>query len=360
MRRICNSRGKFRQQVSKLRRGGFINGLIEVVGRLVIAHFHEIVKRFHFGGVRSPAELKGESRNALGDEVDLIAANETVLVRLFVELHFDVIELSDGADVIAEGGFAEALNLEVAEGEERKEHVHVEIGDDIGFINGWFGGKVGRAELPHLLCGQSDKQDGALRRRGCSEEFRGFDDGGDSGGVVHRAVIDGVSVDGLAYAEVIEVCADDDEFVFQAGIRALKFADYVLRIDGGILRGDGGDVKGGIHVEGGEGFASVDQRLQLCHSVIGEAEELVCVFRQDGRVDAQLSEGVQRLVSEEDGGARLWSWRRSWGRRARGGGGAGERAGWINGDYADGASGPEGLPTLCGHAGIGAKWTLQL
>jgi hypothetical protein len=286
LRRICNPRGKFRQQASKLRRGGFINGLIQIVGRLVVAHFHEIVERFHFGGVRSPAELKGERRDALGDEVDLIAADETVLVGLFVELHFDVIELSDGADVIAERGFSKALNLEVAEGEQRQEHVHVEIGDDVGFIDGWFSSKVGRAELPHLFCGQSDKKDGALRTRACGEEFRGFDDGGDSGGVVHRAVIDGVSVDGFAYAEVIEVCADDDEFVFQAGIGAFQFADYVLRIDGGILCGDGGDVKDGIHVEGGQGFACVNQRLQLCHGVIGEAEELICVFWQDGRIDA--------------------------------------------------------------------------
>src|ERR1700733_3091376 len=175
LRRICNSRGKLRQQLSKLRRGGFINGLIEVVRRLVIAHFHEIIERFHFRGVWSPAELKGESRDTLGDEVDLIATDEAVLVGLFVELHFDVIELSNGADVIAEGGFAKALNLEVAEGEERKEHVHVEIGDDFGFIDSWFGGKVGRAELPHLFCGKSDKKDGALRTWPRSEELRGFD-----------------------------------------------------------------------------------------------------------------------------------------------------------------------------------------
>jgi len=230
---------------------GFIDVLIQVVRGFVIARLDEVIEGFHLGRVGRPAEFEGESGDALSDEVDLIASDEAVFIGLFVELHFDVVELRDGTSVVAEGGLAQALNFEIVEREEGKEHVHVEVGYDVRFIDGGFGGEVSRAELAHLFRGERDKEDGAFGARACGEKLRGFNDGGYSGGVVHCAVVDGVSVDRLADAEVIKVRADDDELVFEIAVGAFELANYILCIDGRILRGDGGDLKSGVHVECG-------------------------------------------------------------------------------------------------------------
>ena len=215
--------------------GGFlVDGLVQVVGGFVVADPDPVVEGLHLGRVGGPAELEGQGGDALVDEVDLVGADEAVLVGLLVELDFDVVELADGAGVVAEGGLAETLDLEIAERKERQVHVHVEVGDDVRLRHGGLGGEVLGAELAHLFSGERDEEDGALGARAGGEDLGGLDDGGDAGGVVHGAVVDGVAVDGAADAEVVEVRADDDVLLLQLAVGAFEFADYVGGIDGGI------------------------------------------------------------------------------------------------------------------------------
>ena len=111
----------------------------------MVADFDPLVEGLHLGRVGGPAELEGEGGDALFDKVDLVGSDETVLVGLLVELGFDVVKLADGARIVAEGGFAEALDFKEAQGEEREVHIHVEVGDDVGLGDGGFGGEVLRA-----------------------------------------------------------------------------------------------------------------------------------------------------------------------------------------------------------------------
>ncbi len=177
---ISNARGKLAQQVSELGGGDLVDGLLKIVGGLVIADLDPLVEGLHLRGVRGPAKLEGKRRNALVDEVHLVGADEAVLVRLLVELRFDVVELADGAGVVAEGGLAEALDLEVLEREEREVHVHVEVGDDVGLLHSGLGGEVLRAELAHLFSGERNEEDGAFGAGSGDEEPGDFNDGGDA------------------------------------------------------------------------------------------------------------------------------------------------------------------------------------
>ena len=62
---------------------------------------------------------------------------------------------------------------------------------------------------------------------------RDFDDGSDSGRIVHCAVINFVAVDGLADAEVIEMRADDYELVFQFWVVSGQHTREIFRPRGG-------------------------------------------------------------------------------------------------------------------------------
>src|SRR5205823_4917661 len=97
---------------------------------------------------------------------------------------------------------------------------------------------------PLLLAGGGEKEDRSFRpRRRRREGARDLEDRGDAGGVVERAVVDGIAVDRLADAEVIEVRGVDDLLVSQLLIGAAQDAGDVRALHGLV---PAGDVNGGV------------------------------------------------------------------------------------------------------------------
>ena len=272
--------------------GDLVDGLGEVVGGFVVAGADPVVESFLFGGVGGPAEFEGERGDALFDEVHLVGADEAIFVGLLVELGLDVVELADGAGVVAQGGFAEALDFKKAEGKEGEEHVHVEVGDDALLGNGGFGGEVLGAEFAEFFAGEGNEEDGAFEVLG-AEECGGFDEGGDAAGVVHGAVVDGVAVEFAADAEVVKVGGDDDVLVFKLWVGAGEEADDVAAFDlCRAVHSDAG-LEGAGDDKVRERLALVSDGLELGQGVACAGEELVHAGGGEGGGEAHALGGVE-------------------------------------------------------------------
>lgn len=118
------------------------------------------------------------------------------------------------------------------------EHVHVAIGDDALAWDGGQFGEVARTLQALFFAGDEDEEDAAFERPGGLEKPGDFDGRGDAGGVIHGAVKDAIAGEGLHFAGVIDVGADDDILLALAG----QEADDVLRIELAFFdRGGGGE-----------------------------------------------------------------------------------------------------------------------
>ena len=91
--RACAGVGDALDQIQndlvELRRGGFVHGLIQIVGRSVITILQPILVQLFLGRPGQISELERQRRNALADETVLIAADEQIALRLLVGLHLD-------------------------------------------------------------------------------------------------------------------------------------------------------------------------------------------------------------------------------------------------------------------------------
>ena len=92
---------------------------------------------------------------------------------------------------------------------------------------------------------------------------RDFDDGSDSGRIVHCTVIDFVAVDRLADAEVIEMRADDYELVFQFWVvsgQHTRLFEWIVR--GGETAGLPRVVDGYVQAQAAESPAATAARVR--------------------------------------------------------------------------------------------------
>ncbi len=85
----------------ELRGGGRIHRLIQIVAGLVIDIADPIAASLLIRRARLITKLEGQRGYALADETLLIAADEAVLFRLLIGLHFHAQVGRGGADLIA-------------------------------------------------------------------------------------------------------------------------------------------------------------------------------------------------------------------------------------------------------------------
>lgn len=83
-----------------------IDCLFQIVRGAMIPLFDEGVECALLGAVRTPAELERQRGDAVLHETCLVRPYKAILVRLFVELHFDVVALRGGPGIIPKGRFA--------------------------------------------------------------------------------------------------------------------------------------------------------------------------------------------------------------------------------------------------------------
>src|SRR5579871_864615 len=284
------------------RGGGRVDVLVQVVGRLVVDVTHPILANLLFGRAGRVSKFEGKRRHAVADETVLVATDEAVLFGLIIGLDFHAEFLGGGAHRVAEGGFAEALHFEILERIERQEHVEIDIGDDLVGWYGGMGGEVARPEFALLLGCDRQKYDGALGPRSRRfQDARDLQHGCDAGGVIHRAVVDAVALDGAADTQMVEVSGEDYVFVLEFAVGAGEQAGDVGRLERITLDGGLG-VEQGRERKLGERLIFPSQLLNLFEGVSAAGEELFRTARIDGDGDLLSLSLLQGRVGEDDGG----------------------------------------------------------
>ncbi len=138
---------------------------------------------------------------------------------------------------VAKSGFVQALHFQPFQRKQRKEHVHVEIGDDA---------RPERWDARQSTADPSSPFSSPVTATKTTERlvfgsrFGDLNERGNAGSIVHGAVVNAVAIHRLAFSQMVEVRGDDDVFILQCGIGALTDADNVLRSDGSARNSCGG------------------------------------------------------------------------------------------------------------------------
>lgn len=225
---------------------------------------------------------------------------------------------------------------------EGHEHIHVAIGDDLlGGDGGVLSEEAGALEA-FLFTGDGDEEDAAFEGFTGLELAGDFEHGGDAGGVIEGTVEDAVAGEGNSFAEVVEMGADDDELVFELGMGAYEFGDYVGAIEFAALDCDGGG-EFAWEIELGKRLFGGGEGEEFFGGVAGAGEEHLCLFGIKDEGDL-----LAGLVG--DGGH---------GSLEAGGGGAGPGNGLDagDGDESDGSEFAEGLPADIAGLNVGRERT---
>src|SRR5438067_13608 len=108
---VCDSLQQTHNHAIEFRRRRLVDRLIQIVGGLVIPVLDPVMKNPVFRSAEFVAEFECQRGHAAPDEAVLIAADEPVLVRLFVRLHAHSGFVRRRANRIAQRRFAQALDL---------------------------------------------------------------------------------------------------------------------------------------------------------------------------------------------------------------------------------------------------------
>src|SRR5258708_22252782 len=126
-------------------------------------------------------------------------------------------------------------------------------------------------------------------------------DQGAAGAIVHRAVIDAVTVDGSADADVVDVRGEHDEFILESGIGASELGNDVGGFEGlgendriGFERASQGEVRKWLAV-----FA---QSSDFREGVAGTSKELFRGGGIEGNAEFEAGGFIELSIGEAHGG----------------------------------------------------------
>ena len=113
---------------------------------------------------------------------------------------------------------------------QRQEHVQIDIRDDVLFVDRRMRGEISRALQTLLFARHRQENHRALQLHvRFVQHARDLENRRDAGSIIHRAVVNGIAVDRLAHADMIQMRAHHHILVLQLRIGAGQHAGDILR-----------------------------------------------------------------------------------------------------------------------------------